>query len=414
MSCLSFSPSPPAAPFYSSSSPVQSFKSHAATRPTLPRPPPLSGRDSVVSSGRASPAFGRSPLRSGLKCADPSRGRRAVSSNAEIDLRFSLAGGRGLDIVTRFTSSRVIVPHIGEWWRRAQGSVRETQKSSATGQGVDDAKEKTAEGMGNSTLLLHGSSFTPGMGLALPSASLTMGVSVHDLLACAITIAGALGLLKFFDELAKREVLEKKLSRKLVHIVVGLGYMLFWPLFSTASYAKFLCALAPGGNAIRMLGLGFGLLENESMVRAMSREGDRRELLKGPFYYALAIVVTTVCFWRTSPIGIVALVNLCAGDGIADIIGRNFGGKSRLPWNEDKSWAGSVSFFLASTGVSILYLLYFAYFGFLQMQPGIYTGVAVVSFLTAIVESLPVSTRLDDNLTVPFAAMVLGYFILPS
>lgn len=42
----------------------------------------------------------------------------------------------------------------------------------------------------------------------------------------------------------------------------------------------------------------------------------RSELIKGPFYYGVAVVVTTVGFWRTSPIGIVALINLCAGDGM--------------------------------------------------------------------------------------------------
>ncbi|KAL3695307.1 hypothetical protein R1sor_009383 [Riccia sorocarpa] len=364
---------------------------------------------------RAPPSF----LISGLKSANWSSGGRGppgvISSISEIHQRYSLAGGCGVSTERRFHHPGEIVGfRIAERWRRA--SRRESVTSAAAMPKSDDETDKMGgeTGIPKSTMFLSGISFTPGMALAFPHASLGMGMSMHDIVACGITIAVALSLLKFFDELAKREVLEKKLSRKLVHISVGLVYLLFWPLFSNASYTKYLCALAPGGNTVRMLALGFGLLENEAMVRAMSREGDRRELLKGPFYYGLAIVITTVCFWRTSPVGIVALVNLCAGDGIADIIGRNFGGKSRLPWNEDKSWAGSVAFFLASTGASILYLLYFAHFGYLKMQPGIYIGVALVSFLTAIVESLPISTRLDDNLTVPLAAIVLGYFILPA
>ncbi|BBN09950.1 phytol kinase [Marchantia polymorpha subsp. ruderalis] len=261
----------------------------------------------------------------------------------------------------------------------------------------------------SSRLLYNCAIFTPGIASALPLPTVTM----HDLIACVVTIGGALGMLRFFDELAKRDVLEKKLSRKLVHILVGLGFMLFWPLFSLAPYAKYLCALAPAGNGVRMLGLGFGILKNEAMVKAMSREGGRRELLKGPFYYALAIVVTTVCFWRSSPVGIVALVNLCAGDGFADIIGRNFGG-IKLPYNRDKSFAGSIGMFVASTSVSMLYLMYFAHFGYIEMVPGTFARVVIVSFLTTVVESLPFSTRLDDNLTVPFAAMALGMLIFPS
>ncbi|KAL3695353.1 hypothetical protein R1sor_009429 [Riccia sorocarpa] len=248
--------------------------------------------------------------------------------------------------------------------------------------------------------------------LALPSHS--MGWILHDLVASVVTIAAILGLLQFFDELAKRDVFEKTLSRKLIHIAAGLVYLLFWPLFSMSPYAKYFCVVAIAGNALRMLGLGFGLIKNEAMVKAMTREGDRRELLKGPFYYALAFSITVIWLWRTSPVGIVAMVNLCAGDGMADIIGRNFGGKSRLPWNEYKTWAGTAAFFLSSVGASILYLLYFSHFGFFELQPGIYSGVAVVSLLTAFVESVPISTSLDDNLTVPCAAVALGYYMLPA
>jgi hypothetical protein len=43
---------------------------------------------------------------------------------------------------------------------------------------------------------------------------------------------------------------------------------------------------------------------------------DSRELLKGPLYYACAITLTTIVFWRTSPISIAVICNLCAGDGI--------------------------------------------------------------------------------------------------
>lgn len=39
--------------------------------------------------------------------------------------------------------------------------------------------------------------------------------------------------------------------------------------------------------------------------------------------------------------------------GFADIIGRNFGG-IKLPYNRDKSFAGSIGMFVASTSVSML------------------------------------------------------------
>ncbi|KAL5656591.1 hypothetical protein ACJX0J_035910, partial [Zea mays] len=144
-----------------------------------------------------------------------------------------------------------------------------------------------------------------------------------------------------------------KLSRKLVHISVGLVFMLFWPLFSSGWYTPFLAALAPGVNIIRMLLLGLGLMKNEAMVKSMSRSGDYRELLKGPLYYAATITFATSLLWRTSPVAIALICNLCAGDGIADVVGRRLG-KEKLPYNPNKSYAGSIAMavagFLASVG----------------------------------------------------------------
>uniref|UniRef100_A0A453FUY1 Uncharacterized protein n=2 Tax=Aegilops tauschii subsp. strangulata TaxID=200361 RepID=A0A453FUY1_AEGTS len=141
------------------------------------------------------------------------------------------------------------------------------------------------------------------------------GGLVHDLMSSGVTAAIALGLLRFFEELAKRGVCDQKLNRKLVHITIGMVFLLFWPLFSSGRYAPFFAALAPGINIIRMLLLGLGIMKNEAMVKSMSRSGDHRELLKGPLYYATTITLATSVLWRTSPIAIALVCNLCAGDG---------------------------------------------------------------------------------------------------
>ena len=51
----------------------------------------------------------------------------------------------------------------------------------------------------------------------------------------------------------------------------------------------------------------------------MSRTGDRREILRGPLYYGIVFVVLTLLYWVNSPIGMVALMLMCGGDGLADI-----------------------------------------------------------------------------------------------
>ncbi|XP_020101902.1 probable phytol kinase 2, chloroplastic isoform X4 [Ananas comosus] len=230
---------------------------------------------------------------------------------------------------------------------------------------------------------------------------------VRDTAAAALTAGVALALLRFWEELAKRGVFEQVLNRKLVHISVGMVFLLFWPLFSSGSYAPFFAALAPGINIIRMLLIGLGIMRDESVVKSMSRHGNYRELLKGPLYYACTITLATAIFWRTSPLAIAAICNLCAGDGVADIVGRQFG-KEKLPYNPSKSYAGSLAMFLAGFISSIGYMHYYHSFGFVEESWFMALGFSLVSLATAFVESLPISSELDDNLTVPLTSLLVG------
>lgn len=66
------------------------------------------------------------------------------------------------------------------------------------------------------------------------------------------------------------------------------------------------------------------------------RTGERRELLRGPLQYGLAIAALTAWFWRDSPVGVLGIAVLCAGDGMADIIGRRFGQANKLFYSPQK------------------------------------------------------------------------------
>ena len=71
----------------------------------------------------------------------------------------------------------------------------------------------------------------------------------------------------------------------------------------------------------------------------------RRLYRRGPLYYVIVLVAATALYWRGSPVGLVAASLMCGGDGLADIVGRRLGRGHRLPWNADKSWAGSAAMF---------------------------------------------------------------------
>ena len=52
--------------------------------------------------------------------------------------------------------------------------------------------------------------------------------------------------------------------------------------------------------------IGLGVVKDEASVKAMSRSGDRREILKGPLFYGIIFVVMTLVYWKDSPIGMTA------------------------------------------------------------------------------------------------------------
>ncbi|RYR79564.1 hypothetical protein Ahy_A01g004367 isoform A [Arachis hypogaea] len=245
---------------------------------------------------------------------------------------------------------------------------------------------------------------------ALPATMLHQNPLVSDICALAVSGAIAFSFLRFFEETAKRSLFDQKLNRKLVHVSIGLIFMLCWPLYSSDGWGPILASLIPGINIIRMLVIGLGIYKDEATVKSMSRFGDYRELLKGPLYYAATITLASIIYWRTSPISIAAICNLCAGDGLADIVGRRFGDK-KIPYNRNKSYAGSIAMAAAGFLTSVGYMSYFSWFGYMEGSLKLVLGFLVVSVVTALVESLPISTELDDNLTVPLTSILVGTVI---
>ncbi|KAM3325857.1 putative phytol kinase 2, chloroplastic [Capsicum baccatum] len=234
---------------------------------------------------------------------------------------------------------------------------------------------------------------------------------IGDLVASGLSGGIALSMLRLWEETAKRGFFDQKTNRKLVHISIGLVFMLCWPMFSSGHQGAILAALIPGLNIIKMLLLGLGMWRDDATVKSMSRFGDHRELLKGPLYYALTITYACAVYWRYSPISIGLICNLCAGDGIADIVGRRFG-KQKLPYNKNKSFAGSIAMAIAGFLVSVGFLHYFSLFGYIQVSSKTVLGFLFMSLAAALVESHPLSSELDDNLTVPLTSVLVGSLVI--
>lgn len=154
---------------------------------------------------------------------------------------------------------------------------------------------------------------------------------------------------------------------------------------------------------------GLSLATNKGLIKALTREGKPEELLRGPLFYVLVLVFCAVVFWRESPVGVISLAMMCGGDGIADIMGRKFG-HAKIPYNQNKSWAGSISMFGFGFLISLGMLYYFSALGYFQLDLfSTAQRVALVSFIATVVESLPTTRLIDDNISVPISAMVTAY-----
>jgi phytol kinase len=131
--------------------------------------------------------------------------------------------------------------------------------------------------------------------------------------------------------------------------------------------------------------------------------------LRGPLFYGLIFIAVTLIYWKDSLIGIPALMILCGGDGIADIVSQRIKSPS-LPWSREKSVAGSLSMF---AGGWILSMLIFA----IYVWNGTFSGPLSIFLLPVtwmalggtLIESLPFKDI--DNITVIVVCLLIGHLV---
>ena len=228
----------------------------------------------------------------------------------------------------------------------------------------------------------------------------------NNIIALVITFLVALIWLRFIDFLAHRGWVESHLSRKIIHIGTGPLFVLCWLLFNDNPSNKYLAALVPLMFTLQFFLIGIGVIKDEASVKAMSRSGDRREVLRGPLYYGIIFVLLTTIFWKYTPIGVIALMLMCGGDGLADIFGRRWG-KRKVLWNKGKSWTGSFGMFLGGWLLSILVVWIYSLTEVFSNPINYYLlPISVIAIVGTIVESLPLKDI--DNITVTLSAVVIG------
>ena len=245
---------------------------------------------------------------------------------------------------------------------------------------------------------------TLGAAVAVPPLARDVSVSIFLVIASVMWI-------KICNGLAGAGVTSQYVSRKLVHMGSGPLFLLFWPFFSTAASAQ-LCAIAvPVLSLLRLWRAGKAKGAGSELVKAISRSGDKKEALEGPFLYTIVLLLATTLGWR-SPLSIIVVCQMAIGDGMADIIGRRFG-KTRWPKAMEPSGKKSVEGSLAFAGFAFAASLGMLGVNNLAGITSIDLGLAaprlaLISLIASAVELLPLG---DDNLTVPGSSAIAAILL---
>lgn len=186
-----------------------------------------------------------------------------------------------------------------------------------------------------------------------------------------------------------------EITRKIVHIGAGHAILLAWWLQTPAWM----------GIAASVVCSGVALLSYRYPILPGINSIGRHSL--GTFFYALSIGLLTAAFWpiHLPHLAVLGVLVMTWGDGLAALIGQNFGQHPYSLAGIKKSWEGTLTMALVSFGVAQLIL---------SSVYGWILPVVVVAGLVAIVAAglEAFSVYGIDNLTVPLGSAALAYGLL--
>lgn len=233
----------------------------------------------------------------------------------------------------------------------------------------------------------------------------------QDAALSSATIAAASAALYALQRATSAGLLSTKLNRKLVHIATGPAILSLWPFYSGEYGSRTIAAAVPLFFIAR---LAYSASRATPFALAISRTADATEAGKGPLLYVSVLLTATLFAFRT-PIGCVAVTQLAFGDGLADIVGRNFGKGTEWRQNGGKTVVGSAAFAGGAFVGSLALLAWFEKAGILGGRLDA-TSVAAVGFISVVCAAAEVLLQdlVDDNLAIPAIAAGLSVLLLPT
>jgi dolichol kinase len=242
---------------------------------------------------------------------------------------------------------------------------------------------------------------------------------VWDIIAFFISLIVILMLVQINAKIEQSGKLSTDITRKIIHIFAAPLWILTWMLFSGGVFSRYLALIVPLFFVLQFVAIGTGRIQNQDFVDSMSRSGDPKELLGGTLYYAFLMIVFCITsfyvgdplYASTTPLAIVVFACLAGGDGLADVIGRKYGGEKKFGiMGSERTLAGTIGMFIGSF-LFMFVLMFFFSFEIAAWNPiPLLVPLLVISLIATIVEAL--SPKGLDNWTVPIVVAILMIFIV--
>lgn len=206
---------------------------------------------------------------------------------------------------------------------------------------------------------------------------------MNEWLGVLYTVLGVLVLIAVVTGLEKALGLSKETSRKLIHIGVGHSLFVAYAFIETAWIAA----------APLLLFVFLNLLSMRNQMFAVMETQERQSY--GTVYYPLALLILVLLSYDNKLALTVGMLALAWGDGMAAVVGSQYGKHKYRIFGEARSIEGSAAMFGFSFVTIAMALV---------MMGGLGLGAAVVNALVlavvaAVIEAL--SYRDLDNLLIP-------------
>ena len=151
-------------------------------------------------------------------------------------------------------------------------------------------------------------------------------------------------------------IISSNISRKLIHIFIAPTFMFFLSFFPDNFFNRFFLSSLP--ITISLIFYFSAIHKNifsNVFCKIMSRSGDINELLLGPFFYGIIVGIVTFIYYTNEPIGVISIVNLCFGDGTADLFGSYFKSKRLFSPFGKKTIFGCLAFVFFSVFMGTIF-----------------------------------------------------------